>query len=128
MLHGTSRNNGFRGNTAYNIGTMWELFETMLQPFVVLTIVIANRIFRACLHGDGGPQEDEVTRLGEVTCLSRLLHDRWGDPSRVTSPTWGPARPCKQALSLALKKKLKASRKWPVIDLGDFILTLVGQR
>ena len=39
---------------------------------------------------DGGPQEDEVTRLGEVTCLSRLLHDRWGDPSRVTSPTWGP--------------------------------------
>ena len=86
-----------------------------------------NITFRASLDGDGGPQEYDVIRLGEVTCLSRLLHDRWGNPSQVTSPTWGPARPCKQDLSLALKKKLGASRKWPVIVLGDFILTMVGQ-
>ena len=26
--------------------------------------------FRACLHGGGGPQVGEVTRLGGVTCLS----------------------------------------------------------
>ena len=26
--------------------------------------------FRACLHGGGGPQVDEVTRLGVVTRLS----------------------------------------------------------
>ena len=26
--------------------------------------------FRACLHGGGGPQVGEVTRLGEVTHLS----------------------------------------------------------
>ena len=25
---------------------------------------------RACLHGSGGPQVGEVTRLGGVTCLS----------------------------------------------------------
>ena len=32
--------------------------------------------------------------------LSRL-HDRWGDPPHVTSPTWGPPPPCKQALRVA---------------------------
>ena len=77
--------------------------------------------FRACLHGDGGPQVGEVTRLGGVTRLSiqsliliwSRLHDRWGDhmrddymerrvtpPKRVTSPARGPPPPCKQALSL----------------------------
>ena len=65
--------------------------------------------FRACLHGDGGPQVGEVTRLGGVTrfsiqsLISHLiwsrLHDRWGDPPYFTSPTWGPPPPCKQALN-----------------------------
>ena len=26
--------------------------------------------YKACLHGGGGPQVGEVTRLGGVTCLS----------------------------------------------------------
>ena len=26
--------------------------------------------YKACLHGGGGPQVSEVTRLGGVTCLS----------------------------------------------------------
>ena len=30
------------------------------------------------------------------------LHDRWGDPPHVTSPTWGPPPPCKQAVSLLI--------------------------
>ena len=30
----------------------------------------AVSIVRACLHGDGGPQVSEVTRLGGVTRLS----------------------------------------------------------
>ena len=29
-----------------------------------------------------------------------ISHFKWGDPPRFTSPTWGPPRPCKQALSL----------------------------
>ena len=28
------------------------------------------------------------------------FRDRWGNPPRVTSPTWGPPAPCKQALSI----------------------------
>ena len=62
---------------------------------------------RACLHGGGGPQ------LGEVTCggsphLSRkrdqikmrdYVNRRATPPKRVTSPTWSPPPPCKQALS-----------------------------
>ena len=61
---------------------------------------------RACLHGGGGPQVGEVTCLGGVTRLSiqslilmlSRLHVRWGNPPHVTSPTWGPPPPCKQAL------------------------------
>ena len=61
---------------------------------------------RACLHGGGGPQVGEVTRLGGVTHLSiqsliliwSRLHDGWGHPLHVTSPIWGPPTPCKQAL------------------------------
>ena len=55
-------------------------------------------LLRACLHGGGGPQAGEVTRLGWVTRLSIQslilmqlhLHVRWGNPPHVTSPTWGP--------------------------------------
>ena len=28
-----------------------------------------------------------------------LLHVRWGDPPHVTSPTWGPPPPCKEAVT-----------------------------
>ena len=62
---------------------------------------------RASLHGVGGPQ------LGEGTCggspqLSRkrdqikmrdYVDRRVTPPKRVTSPTWGPPPPCKQALN-----------------------------
>ena len=48
MLHGTSSNNGFRGNTALqywdNVVTIRNNVATMLQPCVVLTIAIANRL------------------------------------------------------------------------------------
>ena len=65
-------------------------------------------IFRACLHGGGRPQVGEVTRVGGVTRLSTWsliliwsrLHDRWGDPQPVISPTRGPPPPCEQALRL----------------------------
>ena len=55
---------------------------------------------RACVHGGGGPQAGEVTRLGGVSRLSTQcpiliwprLRDSWGDRQRVTS---GPKiRPC----------------------------------
>ena len=34
------------------------------------------------------------------------LHDRWGDPPHVTSPTRGPPAPCKQALRPRVRKSL----------------------
>ena len=45
---------------------------------------------RACLHGGGGPQVGDETRLGGVTHLTiqslllilSRLHDRWGDHMR----------------------------------------------
>ena len=62
-----------------------------------------QNIQRASLHRGGSPQVGEGTALGEVTRLSictpdrtkmRDYTDKW-----VTSPTWSPPPPCKQALS-----------------------------
>ena len=64
------------------------------------TLRTETLLLRDCLHGGGGPQVGEVTRLSIqslILILSRL-HDRWGDPPRVTSPIWGPPPPCKQTL------------------------------
>ena len=60
----------------------------------------------ACLHEGGGPQVGEVTcgGLPHLTCKRdqikmRDYMDRRVTPSkRVTSHTWGPPPPCKQAL------------------------------
>ena len=61
--------------------------------FVLKTIVIPFETLWACLHGGGGPQV-----LG-VQIKMRDCTDRWVTPTkRVTSPTWGPPPPCKQAL------------------------------
>ena len=69
---------------------------------------------RACFHGGGGPQVGEVTCLGRLTLLSiqsliwsphlsckrDQIEIRDYMNRRVTSPTWGPQPPCKQALNL----------------------------
>ena len=66
----------------------------------VLHVLEAPLWFSACLHGGREPQVVEVTRLSIsslIFVLSRV-RDRWTDSPHVTSPTWGPAVPCKQAL------------------------------
>ena len=63
---------------------------------------------RACLHGGGGPQIGEVTCSGSphLSCkrdqikMRDYMDRRVTPPKRVTSPTWGPTPPCKQALRL----------------------------
>ena len=60
----------------------------------------------ACLHGGGGPQVGEVKYGGSphLSCkrdqikMRDYMDKRITTPKRVTSPTWGPPRPCKQAL------------------------------
>ena len=61
---------------------------------------------RACLHGSGGPQVGEVKFGGSphLSCerdqikMRDYIDRRDTPPKRVTSPTWGPPPPCKQAL------------------------------
>ena len=61
----------------------------------------------ACLQGGGGPQVGEVTRGGSphLSCkrdqikIRDHMESRFTQPKRVTSPTWSPSPPCKQALS-----------------------------
>ena len=60
----------------------------------------------ACLHGGGGPQVSEAKYGGSphLSCkrvqikMRDYMDKRVTPPKRVTSPTWGPPRPCKQAL------------------------------
>ena len=62
--------------------------------------------FRACLYEDGRPQIGEVTCSGSPHLSCKRDHIKMRDymnrrvtpPKRVTSPTWGPPPPCKQAL------------------------------
>ena len=57
-------------------------------------------------HGGGGPQIAELTCGGphHLSCkrdqiIMRDYMDRLVTlPKQVTSPTWGPSHPCKQAL------------------------------
>ena len=61
---------------------------------------------RACLHGGGGPQIGEVTcgGLPHLSCrrdqikMTDYMDRRVTLPKGVTSPTWSPPPPCKQAL------------------------------
>ena len=62
---------------------------------------------RACLHGRAGPQVGEVTRDGSphLSCSKR---DRQvTSPKRVTSSSWGPPSPSKQALEVMLHKTIR---------------------
>ena len=65
---------------------------------------------RAFLYGGGGPLSGEVTcsESSHLSCtrdqikLRHYMDRRVTPPNRVTSPTWGPPPPCKQALILSL--------------------------
>ena len=65
------------------------------------------RLLRACLHGCGGPQIGEVTCGGSPHLTWMRDQIKMRDyverlvtlPKRVTSPSWGPPPPCKQAFS-----------------------------
>ena len=62
-------------------------------------------MLKACLQEGRGPQVGEVTcgGLPHLTCKRDHIQisdymDRWvTPPKRVTSLTWGPPLPCKQA-------------------------------
>ena len=74
-------------------------------------------LLRACLHGGGGPQVGEVTCGGSTRLTCKRDHTKIRDymdrrvtpPKRVTSPTWGPLPPCKQALTMVLRSLLLVS-------------------
>ena len=92
----------------------WKSFSLPVSAFLLsqYSTVLAKIVhdlttrLKACLHGGGGPQLGEVTCGGSphLSCKRdqvkmRDYMDRWvTPPKQVTSPTWGPPPPCKQAL------------------------------
>ena len=80
-----------------------------MEPIFIRVVLVLLRYppVKASLHGGGGPQVGEVTCGGSphLTCkchqikMRDYMDRRVTPPKRVTSPTWGPPPPCKQALS-----------------------------
>ena len=76
------------------------------RPIIGLFMLILSCL-RACLHGGGGPQAGEVKYGGlpHLSCkrdqikMRDYMDKRVTPPKRVTSLTWGPPPPCKQALN-----------------------------
>ena len=78
----------------------------------------------ACLHGGGGPQVSEVTWGGSPRLTCKRHHIKMRDymdrrvtpPKRVTSPTWGPPPPCKQALTIVFSINSRNTRQFWQIE------------
>ena len=75
---------------------------------------------RACLRGGVGPHVSEVTCGGSprLTCkrdhikIRDYMDRRVTPPKRVTSPTWGPPPPCKQALTIVFSINSRKTRQF----------------
>ena len=107
------------------IGT--HFFPARKDSVLAISIIpywyLLLRVLSARLHGEGGGgggrEVGEVIRLGRVTRLSLIwsphlsckrdqvktgdyMDRRVTPPKKVSSPTWGPPPPCKQALNYAI--------------------------
>ena len=96
-----------RGLMNFQLQNFQPYNKSLVSRETVDFVSLETQCFRACLHEDGGPQVGEVTCAGlpHLTCKRdyvkmRDYMDRWiNPPKRLTSPTWGPPPPCRQALS-----------------------------
>ena len=83
-----------------------ESAKAKKKKYNTLRLLSSAKTIRACLHGGGGPRVGEVKYGGSphLSCkrdqikIRDCMDKRVTPPKRVTSPTWGPPPPCKQAL------------------------------
>ena len=89
----------------------------------------------ACLHGGGEPQIAEVTCKGSPHFHCKRVQIKMRDymdrrvspPKRVTSPTWGPLAPCKQAFRKFLQRVLPIKpHHYAIFDLHSLSLPKPG--
>ena len=88
-------------------------------------------VLRVCLPGGGGPQIGEVIYGGSphLSCkrdeieMRDYMDRRVTQTKRVTSPTWGPQPPCKQALK-TYKWQLLDSNLLNKTDDNEFVIML----
>ena len=103
------------GVVVLNLNSLtWKSFSLPVSAFLLsqYSTILAKVVhdfttrLKACLHGSGGPQIGEVTCGGSPHLLCKRDQIKMRDsmdrqvtsPKQVTSPTWGPPPPCKQAL------------------------------
>ena len=90
-----------------------RFYRFIASGFLLLSVessckhLVKSRLtFRTCLHEGGGLQVGEVTRSRSrhLSCkrdqikMRDYMDRRVTPPKLVTSPTWGPPPPCKQAI------------------------------
>ena len=111
----------------YNVVS--NLVENLLA--ILAYSEIKFKSLRACLYGGEGLQIGEVTCGGStyLSCkrdqikMRDYTDRRVTPPKRVTSPTWGPPSPCKQALNLC--NKLRDSPRWHLPKDSPSVFTSV---
>ena len=97
----------FVGQEAVILSSIGNFFVRVFKRIHQISCDIPHFLW-ACLHEGGGPKVGEVTcgGLPHLTCkrdhikMRDCTDRRVTSPKRVTSPTWGPPPPCKQALRL----------------------------
>ena len=96
---------------------------------------LAKKILRACLHGGGGPQIGEVTcdGLPHLSCkwdqikMRDYMYRRDTPPKWVTSPTWGPSPPCKQALTLTVDAIISSNTKLRLFEIHELCVIIISR-
>ena len=88
-------------------GQLARLVSYCGSTLSMCNILNTKQLFRACLHGGGGPQVGEVTCGGSpyLSCKRDQIKMRDYMDRRVTSPSWGPPPPCKEALRESLIRR-----------------------
>ena len=96
----------------------WIPLGTTVRPRPNVELFMRRTKLRACLLGGRGSRVGEATRCGlpHLSCkcdqikMRDYMDRRVTPPKRVTSPTWGPPPPCKQALKYSELSSWKERR------------------
>ena len=96
---------------------------------------LAKKILRACLHGGGGPQIGEVAcdGLPHLSCkwdqikMGDYMDRRYTPPKWVTSPTWGPPPPYRQALTLTLDVIISSNTKLRLFEIHELCVIIISR-
>ena len=114
------------------IGEDWPVLRLLYFLSKIITVIkmkcfelmrICDSLIMGLFTWRRGPQIGEVTSGGSPNLSRKRCQIKMGDymdrrvtpPKRVTSPTWGPPPPCKQALNVYIVKTTDSCLHFPTL-------------